>query len=391
MELEFERVHLSRMIEQICSEFEPVLQEKNLTWKLDIEPEITMIGDPDKLSRVFDNLIRNACNYSYPDTEIQCSLKKENDSIVCRIKNHGKTISKEKMGRIFEQFFRVDSSRSSTTGGAGIILMLVLKLLASFVMTAFEKRYEELGFGESAEETGSFITKPEKLPQNQVNAKLKKMAEQLPKIKEIYDNREQYSEHLLSLVCNNPEVADFVKNYNDAEHIAKGGLTRKEKMQKIPLLLQWDKRWGYEDYGDNVLGLSGCAPTCLSMVVIGLTGNDAMTPDKIAEFATQNGYYVKGTGTSWSIMTEGAEKLGVQGTQISLSRNRIKGELEKGHPIICSVGPGDFTTEGHFIVLTGYENGEIKVNDPNCRTRSTLWDYEELQGQIRNLWAFQNS
>ena len=131
MELEFERVHLSRMIEQICSEFEPVLQEKNLTWKLDIEPEITMIRDPDKLSRVFDNLIRNACNYSYPDTEIQCSLKKENDSIVCRIKNHGKTISKEKMGRIFEQFFRVDSSRSSTTGGAGIGLAIAKEIIAA--------------------------------------------------------------------------------------------------------------------------------------------------------------------------------------------------------------------------------------------------------------------
>lgn len=272
---------------------------------------------------------------------------------------------------------------------AGIILMLVLKLLASFVLTAFEKRYEELGFGESTEETGAFITKPEKLSKKQVNVKLKKMAEQLPEIKEIYDNREQYSEHLLSLVCNNPEMADFVKNYNDAEHTAKGGLTRKEKMQKIPLLLQWDKRWGYMDYGDNVLGLSGCAPTCLSMVVIGLTGNDAMTPDKIAQFATQNGYYVKGTGTSWSIMTEGAKELGVQGTQISLSQNRIKGDLESGHPIICSVGPGDFTTEGHFIVLTRYEDGKIKVNDPNCRARSTLWEYEELQGQIRNLWAFE--
>ena len=89
---------------------------------------------------------------------------------------------------------------------AGIILMLVLKLLASFVMTAFEKRYEELGFGESAEETGAFIIKPEKLTPNQVNAKLKKMAEQLPEIKEIYDNREQYSDRLLSLVCNNPEM-----------------------------------------------------------------------------------------------------------------------------------------------------------------------------------------
>ena len=90
-----------------------------------------MIGDPDKLSRVFDNLIRNACNYSYPDTEIQCSLKKENDSIVCRIKNHGKTISKEKMGRIFEQFFRVDSSRSSTTGGAGIGLAIAKEIITA--------------------------------------------------------------------------------------------------------------------------------------------------------------------------------------------------------------------------------------------------------------------
>lgn len=154
MELEFERIHLSRMIEQICSEFEPVLQEKNLIWKLDIEPDIAMIGDPDKLSRVFDNLIRNACNYSYPDTEIQCSLKKENDSVVCRIKNHGKTISKEKMGRIFEQFFRVDSSRSSTTGGAGIGIAIAKEIV---------ERHGGSIRAESAEESITFtVVFPEK-------------------------------------------------------------------------------------------------------------------------------------------------------------------------------------------------------------------------------------
>ena len=113
-----------------------------------------MIGDPDKLSRVFDNLIRNACNYSYPDTEIQCSLKKENDFVVCRIKNHGKTISKEKMARIFEQFFRVDSSRSSTTGGAGIGLAIAKEIV---------ERHGGSIQAESAEESITFtVVFPEK-------------------------------------------------------------------------------------------------------------------------------------------------------------------------------------------------------------------------------------
>jgi len=50
--------------------------------------------------------------------------------------------------------------------------------------------------------------------------------------------------------------------------------------------------------------------------------------------------------------------------------------------------PGDFTTAGHFIVLTKTENGQIKVNDPNSRSRSRFWDYETLAKQIKNLWAF---
>lgn len=63
--------------------------------------------------------------------------------------------------------------------------------------------------------------------------------------------------------------------------------------------------------------------------------------------------------------------------------------LKNGQPIICSVGPGDFTTSGHFIVLVGMEDGKIRVNDPNRHsTSSQLWDYDTLAGQINNLWAY---
>ena len=53
------------------------------------------------------------------------------------------------------------------------------------------------------------------------------------------------------------------------------------------------------------------------------------------------------------------------------------------------MGPGDFTATGHFLVLTGWEDGKFRINDPNSRENSErLWAYEEIQDQIRNLWAF---
>lgn len=244
--------------------------------------------------------------------------------------------------------------------------------------------------GDPAEADAGTAEKPIRRSGAELKSKLNELAGKYPEIAKICENQSQYSEKLLSILANNPEMADFVENYNTAAHKTQGAtLTEKEKKAFIPLFIQWDKRWGYVYYGDNVLGLSGCAPTCLAMVITGLTGTKDATPDKVASYATRNGYYVKENGTSWSIMTEGSRALGVTGREISLAQSVVSRELEQGHPIICSVGPGDFTTSGHFIVLVRYRNGKIKVNDPNCRARSRWWDYSELEGQIRNLWAFE--
>lgn len=122
--LEPERTNLSRMLEQITFEFNPVLKEKELQWATEIAPEVEILCDPDKLERVFDNLIRNAVNYSYPETDICLSMRKIEGQVEIFIKNRGKTIPPDKVERIFEQFFRLDSSRSSTTGGVGLGLAI---------------------------------------------------------------------------------------------------------------------------------------------------------------------------------------------------------------------------------------------------------------------------
>ena len=88
-------------------------------------------------------------------------------------------------------------------------------------------------------------------------------------------------------------------------------------------------------------------------------------------------------------MTDGARQFGICGEEMGLSESEVFSKLEAGHPIICSMRPGDFTTTGHFIVLTGVKDGKIRVNDPNSRKRSEkLWDYERLEYQINNLWMF---
>ena len=128
--LEPERVNLTRILEQVTFEFNPVLTEKSLRWDLHLAPDIWIICDPDKLERVFDNLIRNAINYSDSDTEILVLTEPSDSNYVrLRVENHGKTISPEKLERIFEQFFRLDTSRSSSTGRAGLGLAIAKEIV----------------------------------------------------------------------------------------------------------------------------------------------------------------------------------------------------------------------------------------------------------------------
>ena len=230
---------------------------------------------------------------------------------------------------------------------------------------------------------------PAHYSEEEIATRLKNLSERYPEFQPIYNNMDQYPEALLNNLCCNPNMLDFALGYQENYDTTSGTLETSE-LDGIPLFIQWDKRWGYDAYGDDVIGLSGCGPTCLSMIVIGLTKNQEATPDKLADYAMEHGYYEQNSGTKWSFMDQVAAVYGVKGYYIYLSKDTMQEELAKGHPLVCAMRSGDFTSQGHFIVISGMEGDKFRVHDPNSIERSQqLWDYDTLQYQISAIWAFE--
>lgn len=236
----------------------------------------------------------------------------------------------------------------------------------------------------------SKVERPVKRDAYQVEERLKELAEDSELIKEIYENMSLYPEKLLEALANNPEMAYFVSGYTKERKEEPISFTESEKKQEYPLFLQWDPRWGYDSYGkDSNIALAGCGPTSLSMVLYYLTDDDTITPAKAARYSMDNGYYMEGAGTAWAFMEDYPALYGIGVKHLRKDEQAMKNELDQGSIIICAMREGDFTAEGHFIVIYGYDDNGFKVNDPNCVARSRKrWSYEQIQTQIKNIWVF---
>lgn len=133
--LEKETVNLSFMLVQMTDEFYPILNTHGNTLRLEIPSEkegetgITVYADSEKLARVFNNILKNAVAYSYPNTEILVSCREEAGKAVITFSNHGKTIPEQRLNAIFDKFFRLDDARSTNSGGAGLGLAIAREIL----------------------------------------------------------------------------------------------------------------------------------------------------------------------------------------------------------------------------------------------------------------------
>lgn len=127
--LEQETLDVGMMLEQIADEFYAVLAEKGLSCEVETEENLIIKGDPDKLARVFDNLLRNAISYSYPDTVIYVRAEEQEGDIEIEFINRGPEIPENQLTTIFEKFYRMDSARSSKTGGAGLGLAIAKQIV----------------------------------------------------------------------------------------------------------------------------------------------------------------------------------------------------------------------------------------------------------------------
>ena len=223
----------------------------------------------------------------------------------------------------------------------------------------------------------------------EVLACLEELAYRNERIAMIYDEHFRYPDNMLKALANNPYMADFVQNSLESAGKGKAEFSVLEKGQEYPLFLQWDPRWGYEDYGDDNIGLSGCGPTCVSMAMYYLLRDDKITPKAVAEYSMENDYYVMGTGTAWALLEEYPLIYGINVEQPSVSERTMKDALDAGRVIICSMGPGDFTAGGHFVVVYGYDSQGFLINDSNCVARSRQrWSFNRLEKQIKHMWSY---
>lgn len=216
---------------------------------------------------------------------------------------------------------------------------------------------------------------------------------------EVISDWDEYPDELVEMYEKYPETLPFILGYPEAK---KAGKTKRNETKnldlsaecrkgELPLWIQWDKRWGYGPYGDSMLGVSGCGPTCLSMVVVGLTGNTRWNPARVAAFSESSGFLIPEVGTDWRLFSTGAEQLGLRVRRLVIEEQEFSRELMAGNPVICSMKPGDFTYTGHFIVLTGMNrDGKIKVNDPNSPKNSArTWPLRTILQQSKAAWAYE--
>ncbi len=127
--LQYSRISLVRLLEMLLYEFQPMLHEKNLECNLMVPEDIMIRCDADKIQRVFDNLLKNAVIYSFEGTDIDIAVVRQGEDVEITFTNHGDTIPEEKLERVFEQFYRLDASRSTSSGGAGLGLAIAKQII----------------------------------------------------------------------------------------------------------------------------------------------------------------------------------------------------------------------------------------------------------------------
>ena len=200
----------------------------------------------------------------------------------------------------------------------------------------------------------------------------------------IYDNFDSLSDTLIYLSGNDSDTIEFTYNYaNGITNFAYYEGESYNLDRKTPYFIQWDNRWAYNDLGQSNIGIAGCGPTSMAMVLSRLTGDPSITPTKIASDAYG---YMDGNGIAWSFFKDEANRYGYGITDIANDKEAMIDALEYG-PLIVSVDRGYFTLFGHILVIDSYKDGKFLINDPNSIKRSQKkWSYRQIEDQIVHIW-----
>ncbi len=159
----------------------------------------------------------------------------------------------------------------------------------------------------------------------------------------------------------------------------------------LPYFNQWDTRWGFKKVEEGFFLNSGCGPTTLSMVYVGLTKDPSLNPYDMARKAYKAGYYKDSIGSYHTLFTKFASNnLGLKGRQIERSERSIKNAIDNGKIVVLLVrhnGIGDFTMGGHFMIITDYQDKLVTILDANSYNNTNKkWDIDRVLLQTEKVF-----
>ena len=130
---------------------------------------------------------------------------------------------------------------------------------------------------------------------------------------------------------------------------------------------------------------SGCGPTIMAMIVNTFKPDSYVTPKEMADFAYSKGCYVKGGGSTHDIVKKCCDEYRIPVKVISPNKENIETALNNNKLLVALVGKGEFTTGGHFILLTEINNnGKLSIADSiNLDNTHKKWDTDFIISQLK--------
>ncbi len=128
---EFVDFDISKLINNVLLTFEAVLFENNIELSSNIEEDVILKGDKENIKKVFIILLDNAIKYTNKSGKIDVELRQDKNKVKLKVRNTGEGIKKEDLDKIFERFYRVDTSRARETGGYGLGLSIAKSIVES--------------------------------------------------------------------------------------------------------------------------------------------------------------------------------------------------------------------------------------------------------------------
>jgi len=176
-------------------------------------------------------------------------------------------------------------------------------------------------------------------------------------------------------------------NYIPGESLADyGDITFKQGETDVVYYNQGDSRWGMLMYGKyDTIKDCGCGPTSMAIVVSSFTDN-LVDPKQMADWAYENGYCAPNRASYHSLIPNCATNFGLQVEGATrYEGQKIVDALADGKLVVAIMGPGHFTTGGHFMVLRGVtSDGKILVADPGSRKNNNIeWDLSIILDESR--------